>query len=77
MEAWPIVDEKVLVRDVVEIVVQINGKVKFKVDVENGLSKEELEKSLFEKEEVKNLIQGKDVIKVIAVPNKLLNIVVK
>ena len=77
LEAWPIVDEKVLVRDVVEIVVQINGKVKFKVDVENGLSKEELEKSLFEKEEVKNLIQGKDVIKVIAVPNKLLNIVVK
>lgn len=77
LEAWPIVDEKVLVRDVVEIVVQINGKVKFKVDVESGLSKEELEKSLFEKEEVKNLIQGKDVIKVIAVPNKLLNIVVK
>ena len=77
LEAWPIVDEKVLVRDVVEIVVQINGKVKFKVDVENGLSKEELEKSLFKKEEVKNLIQGKDVIKVIAVPNKLLNIVVK
>ena len=77
LKAWPIVDEKVLVRDVVEIVVQINGKVKFKVDVENGLSKEELEKSLFEKEEVKNLIQGKDVIKVIAVPNKLLNIVVK
>lgn len=77
LEAWPIVDEKVLVRDVVEIVVQINGKVKFKVDIENGLSKEELEKSLFEKEEVKNLIQGKDVIKVIAVPNKLLNIVVK
>lgn len=77
LEAWPIVDEKVLVRDVVEIVVQINGKVKFKVDVENGLSKEELEKSLFEKEEVKNLIQGKDVIKIIAVPNKLLNIVVK
>lgn len=77
LEAWPIVDEKILVRDVVEIVVQINGKVKFKVDVENGLSKEELEKSLFEKEEVKNLIQGKDVIKVIAVPNKLLNIVVK
>ena len=77
LEAWPIVDEKVLVRDVVEIVVQINGKVKFKVDVENELSKEELEKSLFEKEEVKNLIQGKDVIKVIAVPNKLLNIVVK
>lgn len=77
LEAWPIVDEKVLVRDVVEVVVQINGKVKFKVDIENGLSKEELEKSLFEKEEVKNLIQGKDVIKVIAVPNKLLNIVVK
>lgn len=77
LEAWPIVDEKVLVRDVVETVVQINGKVKFKVDVENGLSKEELEKSLFEKEEVKNLIQGKDVIKIIAVPNKLLNIVVK
>ncbi|MEG1566387.1 MAG: leucine--tRNA ligase [Anaerovoracaceae bacterium] len=75
--SWPKFSEDALVKDTVEIVVQINGKVKEKLDVTNNLSKAEFEKVALEDEKVKALIDGKNVIKVIAVPNKLLNIVVK
>ncbi len=74
---WPAYDEKALVKDSVEIVVQINGKVKAKLEVPSGLSKEEFEKVCMNEQAVKALTDGKDVVKVIAVPNKLLNIVVK
>lgn len=76
-QSWPEIDEEALVKDTIEIVVQINGKVKLKLDVENGLTKEELEKVCMEDESVKELAEGKSVIKIIAVPNKLVNIVVK
>ncbi|MEG1067262.1 MAG: leucine--tRNA ligase [Anaerovoracaceae bacterium] len=75
--SWPKFSEDALVKDTVEIVVQINGKVKEKLDVTNNLSKAEFEKVALEDEKVKALIDGKNIIKVIAVPNKLLNIVVK
>ena len=74
---WPGFDEKALVKDSIEIVVQINGKVRTKLEVPNGLSKEEFEKNCMEDQSVKKLLEGKDVVKVIAVPGKLLNIVVK
>ncbi|MEG0292213.1 MAG: leucine--tRNA ligase [Anaerovoracaceae bacterium] len=76
-ETWPSVDESALVKDTVEIVLQINGKVKEKLDVASGLSKDELEKIAMEDETVKELIEGKNVVKIIAVPNRLVNIVVK
>lgn len=76
-ESWPVCDEKALVKDIVEIVVQINGKVKEKMDVPTGLSKDEFEKLALENEKIKELTNGKNVVKVIAVPNKLVNIVVK
>ena len=66
-----------LVKDTVEIVVQVNGKIKEKLDIAGGLSKEEMEKTVMENEKVKGLIEGKNVVKVIAVPGKLINIVVK
>ena len=75
--AWPAYDEKALVKDSVEIVVQINGKVKEKLNVANGLSREDLEKEALSDDKVKALIDGKNVVKVIAVPNKLVNIVIK
>lgn len=75
--SWPTYDESALVLDTVEIVVQINGKVKEKLNVTNNLSKEEFEKTAMADGKVKALVEGKNVIKVIAVPNKLLNIVVK
>lgn len=74
---WPEYDEKALVKDTVEIVVQVNGKIKEKLDIAGGLSREEMEKAAMENEKVKGLIEGKNVVKVIAVPGKLINIVVK
>ena len=75
--AWPAYDEAALVKDTIEIVVQINGKVKEKLNVANGLSREDLEKEALSDDKVKALVDGKNVVKVIAVPNKLVNIVVK
>ena len=76
-QAWPKYDETQLVKDTVEIVVQLNGKVKAKLDVATGLSKEEFEKTCLDDENVKALLAGKEIVKVIAVPGKLLNVVVK
>ena len=76
-QIWPEYDEKALVKDTVEIVVQVNGKIKEKLDIAGGLSREEMEKTAMENEKVKGLIEGKNVVKVIAVPGKLINIVVK
>ena len=76
-EKWPEYDESALVLDTVEIVVQLNGKVKMKADVASGLSREELADIMLADERVKELTAGKNVVKVIAVPGKLVNIVVK
>lgn len=74
---WPEVDESMLVKDTVEIVVQINGKVREKADVPAGLDKAGLEEAVLAMDSVKALMEGKNVVKVIAVPGKLVNIVVK
>ena len=73
--AWPTFDESKLIESEVEIVVQINGKLKAKIKIAKDLSREELEK--IGRESVAEALEGKNVVKVIAVPNKLLNIVVK
>ena len=75
--SWPEFDANALIKDEVEIVVQINGKVKDKISAPNNLSKDELEKVAMESERVQALLEGKTVAKVIAVPNKLINIVAK
>lgn len=74
---WPTYDESKLVSNSVEIVVQVLGKVRAKIEVAKDLSKDELEKVALENEEVKALIEGKQLVKVIAVPNRLVNLVVK
>ena len=74
---WPEFDEEALVRDSVEIVVQINGKVKEKLMVAASADKDELEKIALESDKIKSLTAGKQVVKVIAVPGRLINIVVK
>ena len=75
--SWPAYDEAALVKDTVEIVIQLNGKVKEKLNIANNLSREEMQITALENDKVKALIEGKNVVKVIAVPNKLVNIVVK
>lgn len=74
---WPCYDEAYLVEDEVEIVVQIKGKIRAKLILAKDLSREELEAAALADEKVQAEIAGKDIIKVIAVPNKLVNIVVK
>ena len=76
-QPWPEYDENALVKDTVEIVVQINGKIKEKINIAGDLSREEMEKIAMENDKVKGLTDGKNVVKVIAVPGKLINIVVK
>ncbi|WP_396420642.1 leucine--tRNA ligase [Lactococcus cremoris] len=73
--AWPTFDESKLVESEVEIVVQINGKLKAKIKIAKDLGRDELEK--IGREAVAEALEGKNVVKVIAVPNKLVNIVVK
>jgi len=74
---WPGYDEDALKRDTVEIVVQLNGKVKKKLDVTNNISKEELEKTAMSDADVMKMLENRDIIKIIAVPDKLVNIVVR
>uniref|UniRef100_UPI00403F35D4 leucine--tRNA ligase n=1 Tax=Candidatus Enterococcus willemsii TaxID=1857215 RepID=UPI00403F35D4 len=73
--AWPTYDEAALVEDVVEIVLQVNGKVRAKVNVPAEASREELEEIAKSDATIQENIAGKTIRKVIAVPGKLVNIV--
>ena len=75
--AWPVHDPGALVLDQVEIVVQINGKVKEKLSVDSGMSRDGLEAAAQNSEKVRALLEGKTIVKMVAVPDKLVNIVVK
>lgn len=75
--SWPTYDEAKTVDNEVEMVLQVNGKIKDKIVVSTDISKEELEKTALENEAVKELTAGKTVVKIITVPKKLVNIVVK
>lgn len=72
---WPTYDESQLVEDVIEIVFQVNGKVRNKAEVPSDAPKEELEKLALADELVQAQLEGKTVRKVIVVPGKLVNIV--
>jgi len=74
--AWPTYDESKLVDNEVEIPVQIKGKVRAKLVVAKDASKEELEKMALESEQVQQWIDGQEVKKIIAIPGKLVNIVI-
>ena len=74
---WPAYDESALVKDSVEIVIQINGKVKEKMNIASGLGRDELQKTVMESEAAVRAVDGRNVVKVIAIPDKLVNIVVK
>ncbi|EMC05366.1 leucine--tRNA ligase [Streptococcus mutans] len=74
---WPSYDESKLVEDEIEIVLQIKGKVRAKVVVPKDSSREDLEKIALANDKIQAEVAGKDIVKVIAVPNKLVNIVIK
>ncbi|WP_101676009.1 leucine--tRNA ligase [Alloalcanivorax mobilis] len=72
---WPVVDEHALVKDSVELVIQVNGKVRAKLEVPVGAANDELETLAREEPNVRKFTDGKTVRKVIVVPGKLVNIV--
>ena len=75
-EAWPTFDEAKLVDDEVEIPVQIKGKVRVKLLVSKDATKEELEALALASEQVQHWLEGKEVKKIIAIPGKMINIVI-
>jgi leucyl-tRNA synthetase len=76
-QSWPAFDSELAKEDEAEIVVQVNGKVRSRVFAPFGTSKEELEKLAFADEKVQAQVAGKTLVKIVAVPDKLVNIVVK
>ena len=75
--SWPDYDEKALVEDTKTIIVQINGKLKEKLSIPAGLSREDLENAVRADEKVIALISDLNVVKTVAVPDKLVNFVAK
>lgn len=74
---WPTFDEAKTVSDMITVVVQVNGKLRDKMEVNKDITKEELEVQVFASPKVAAHTEGKDIVKVIYVPGKLFNIVVK
>lgn len=76
-QSWPAWDESKTVEDMIEIAIQINGKVRDKMMVASGLDKQQTEELAAKDPKVLELIEGKIVVKFIGVPGKLVNIVIK
>jgi leucyl-tRNA synthetase len=74
---WPKYDPALAAEDEIEIPVQINGKTRGRVTVAAGSSEEVIREAVFADEKIKSLIKGKQIVKVIIVPGKLVNIVVR
>ncbi len=76
-QSWPEYDEEAAREDLLEIPVQLNGKVRARIMVPPDCAKEELEKAALAEPRIQSLLAGKTVAKVVAVPNRMVNIAVK
>ena len=76
-ESWPTYDEALLVEDTIELPIQIKGKLKAKIQVANGLDKDATQAAAEADPAVQKILEGKEIIKVIAVPGRMVNFVVK
>ena len=76
-ESWPKYDEAKTEEDTFELPIQFNGKLKATINIAKNLAKDEVEKLVHENEKVQKLLEDKNVIKEIYVPNKIYNIVIK
>ncbi|MFA5310775.1 MAG: leucine--tRNA ligase [Candidatus Omnitrophota bacterium] len=74
--SWPEYDPGMLIEDTVEIVLQVNGKVRSKIEVPAGMSEEKIKELILGEEKLKPWLQGNSLKKIIVVPDKLVNIVV-
>ncbi|NLC06460.1 MAG: leucine--tRNA ligase, partial [Syntrophomonadaceae bacterium] len=77
LQSWPTYDEAALVEDEVTVVIQVNGRVREKVQVPAGLTSQDLQEKVLAMERVTRLFQGKQLIKVVAIPDKLVSLAVK
>ncbi len=75
-DAWPTYDESKLVVSQVTVIVQVNGKMRAKLDVAKDASQDEVKELALQQDNVKPFIEGKEIKKVIVIPNKIVNIVV-
>ena len=76
-ESWPIYDESKIQDDTIELPIQFNGKLRTTIKIAKDLPKEEVEKAVKANSRVQSLLEGKNIVKEIYVPNKIYNIVVK
>ena len=76
-QQWPQYDEKALALDTVQIVIQVNGKIKARLDIDANMSKDEMAAMAQNHEKIAEWTAGKQIVKVIAIPRNLVNIVVK
>ncbi len=75
-QSWPVTDESALEVDEVEVIIQVNGKLRGKIVIDKSLSKEQVEEMAKENHNVQKFTIGQTIKKIIVVPNKLINIVV-
>ena len=76
-ESWVEHDEKYCKDDTFELVFQVNGKIRDRIEADVNISEEDAKNQALSNEKVKSFIEGKNVIKVVYVKGKLVNIVVK
>jgi leucyl-tRNA synthetase len=76
-EMWPRYDAELAKEDLAEIPVQVNGRLRAHLHVTPGTVKQELERLALKEEKVRPFLEGKDIIKVIVLPDRLVNVVVK
>jgi leucyl-tRNA synthetase len=76
-QPWPTYDEKALIKDEIEIAVQINGQVKYRRNVPSSADNAEIEKLVLSDSKVQGFLDGRQIVKVIVVKGRLINIVVK
>ena len=76
-ESWPKFDPTALVKDEVEIAIQVNGKIKSRINVPSNLSEDDIKTTALNDDHIKLAIEGKNVVKVIVIKGRLVNIVVK
>ncbi|MBR1790063.1 MAG: class I tRNA ligase family protein, partial [Bacteroidaceae bacterium] len=74
---WPEFNEKFLVETTVKMPVQFNGKVRFTLDLPADMAKEEIEKTALTAPEGQKYLEGMQVVKIVVVPGRIINIVIK
>lgn len=76
-QSWPAYDPKALVKDTVEMAVQINGQVKYKIEVASDADKKAIEEAALNDEKAATFLKDKEIVKIIVIPGRLVNIVIK